>query len=256
MPPSGEANTGASGSAPGAAAARSRWARHDRMRLGSPLRAAASSCGTTAARLSRSVSPALMPPTSGSTSCSNTSSPSRRRRYGRDGDVVAGHRRVGRRRPAGRGPRRPARRRRRTPGRWRRARRGRWARRARGLGQAAQAAGAGDVGGPLGRGDQLAVDLQVDAQLRAPTAPGAGRRRRPRRPVGRRTPTCGASRRAGRARRASTAAPPSVSRYAAVRPGDAAADRRRSAARRRPASMPATSARRDRRGRRGRWGRR
>ena len=74
MPPAGRRTPARSAGA----ADRSLRARLDRMMLGSPLRAAASSWGTAAARLSWSVSPALMPPTSGSTSRSTTSSPSRR----------------------------------------------------------------------------------------------------------------------------------------------------------------------------------
>jgi hypothetical protein len=74
MPPRGAKNTGADGS--GTAA---RCAAHASMSDGAPLRAAASSCGTVAASDSSSVSPALMPPTSGSTRRSSTSSPSRSR---------------------------------------------------------------------------------------------------------------------------------------------------------------------------------
>ena len=67
MPPTGAAKIGASGSAP-AARPRAIWARHASIRLGWPgSRQAASSWGATAARLSLAVSPALIPPTSGST---------------------------------------------------------------------------------------------------------------------------------------------------------------------------------------------
>ena len=92
MPPRGAKNTGALGSATRRPAAPGR-PRSARRR---PLRAAASSCGTVAARLSWSVSPALMPPTSGSTRRSATSSPRRSPHQRADGDVAGG--RVERRR--------------------------------------------------------------------------------------------------------------------------------------------------------------
>ena len=98
MPPMGVAKIGAvRARPPRRRGAGSRCApRTERMRLGSPERAAASSWGTTAARLRWSVSPALMPPTSGSTRWSTTSSPSRRRRYGPMATSSPGDRGVGR----------------------------------------------------------------------------------------------------------------------------------------------------------------
>ncbi len=81
MPPGKAQNTGAVGSSTGGAARSPSTIEADRA-------AAAASCGAAARTDSRSLSPALMPPSSGSTRCSRTSSPNRRRIERADARVV------------------------------------------------------------------------------------------------------------------------------------------------------------------------